>query len=169
MKLFPEYKYNLKFNLTPEQYKKIMINNMNLVDQNTHNFSGKSKLFTGYFNNMYFEMIHEIEGGNSGNPKITGTVKEENNGCIVEIKFSLFSEVKAILLLMYLFISLIFIITFSLFIYQLFQSKLNLLFLISIILFIIIQVYIHFLMDGQITYTIEDIKEIIHSQKNEID
>jgi hypothetical protein len=167
MKLFPEFKYNLKFDLTPEQFVKIMNNNMNIIVKKTNKVMGKSKLFTG-INDVNFEMKHKIEGGNSGNPKITGIVKEDDNGCIVEIKFSLFSEVKAILTLMYLLALFFFLITFIIFIYELFHNRFILMFVGPIIFIIIIQIFIHISMDGQLTYVIEDIKEIVNSQKNDI-
>ncbi len=134
MKLFPEYACNIKSNLSPEQVIKLISNNMNIIDLKTHKVMGKSKLFTGYIENMNFEMEHEIIGSNSGNPKITGKVKEDENGSIIELKFSLFSKVKVILLMVYFFLFFLFLVTFTIFIVELVHNKVNIIF-IGVILF----------------------------------
>ncbi len=166
MKIFPEYKYQLKFNISPEEFINIMYENKYILDQKSNNDRDKSKLFTGYFNEMSFELKHEIEGMNSGNPKIKGTVKESEYGCNVELTFSLFPEVKVILSLILLFLTISFIVTFIIFIFELFHNKLNFTFVGPFIPLVIIQVFIRVLMDGQITNSIEDIKEIINNRIN---
>jgi len=166
MKIFPEYKYQLKFNLSPGEFINIMNENMNILGQKSNNDRDKSNFFSGCFNGLNFECKHEIEGMNSGNPKIKGSVKESEDGCTVELTFSLFPEVKVILSLILLFLTISFIVTFIIFIFELFHNKLNLTFFGPFISLVIIQVFIRVLMDGQITNSIEDLKEIINEKNN---
>lgn len=165
MKILPIKKQTIISNLSQEHIITILKNHSEPYHPYLFNYKKKNEftLFIGEIQDKNFTFYHYINYRNSFNPEIKGSIKSYSNiQNIIELEFRIRKEIQIFITAFYIGITSFFILTFSIFIYDLFHNKLQIGFVIPLFMLVFLYFLIKLGMNTEINKALKDFKKILH-------